>query len=75
MMLKDFIYDKKFKILLIDNNISLLNYIDIISFSDNNIIIKCPNYILEIIGNNLIITKMIDTELNIKGHIDSLKFK
>lgn len=74
-MLKEYIYDKRFQLLIVDNSIDVVNYIDIISFNDKNIIIKCPNYILDIGGTSLIITKLIDTEIIINGQIDSIKFK
>ena len=74
-MLKDYIYDNKFQLLVIDNMIDLLNYIDIISFSDTNIIVKCPNYTISIKGSNLTITKMIDTELVINGNINDIEFR
>jgi len=74
-MLKEYIYDNKFQILIIDNNINLLNYVDILSFSDSDIIVKCPDYTIIIKGKNLTITKMIDKELVINGNIVNIEFR
>ena len=53
----------------------ILNYVEIISFSDTKVIIKCPNNTLCINGNNLIISKLLKDELLIKGKIINIEFR
>lgn len=74
-MLKEYIYDNKFQLLVVDNTINILNYEELISFSDIKVIIKCKNNNLTINGKNLIINKMIYNELLIKGVITSIEFR
>ena len=74
-MLREYIYDDKFQIWIINNNINILNYIEIISFSDTKVIIKCPSNTLCINGNNLIISKLLKDELLIKGKIINIEFR
>jgi len=74
-MLREYIYDDKFQILIYDNLVNILNYIDIISFSENKVIIKCPNNTLDIKGTDLIISKLLQDELLIKGKILSIVFR
>lgn len=74
-MLREYIYDDKFQIWIINNTISILNYIEIISFSDTKVIIKCPNNMLCINGNNLTISKLLKDELEILGRIINIEFR
>lgn len=74
-MLRDYIYDTKFQIYIIDKSIDILNYVDIISFDDNKIIIECPNCNLIIKGIDLTISKMLERELLIKGNIEYIEFR
>ena len=74
-MLREYVYDDKFQIWIINNTINILNYIEIISFSDTKVIIKCPNNTLCINGNNLIISKLLKDELLIKGKITNIEFR
>lgn len=74
-MLREYIYDNKFQIWIIENSINISNYIDIISFSEDLVIIKCPSNTLHIKGENLIISKLLTEELLIKGKILNIEFR
>ncbi len=74
-MLREYIYDNQFQIWYINKYLNIYNYIEILSFDDNNIKIKIPDSILSIKGKNLTITKMISDELLIKGNIINIEFK
>ena len=74
-MLKDYIYNQKAQILIIDNKVDILNYEDIISFSDNKIILKYDKRNLIINGTDLIIAKLMDDEVLIKGNIINIEFR
>lgn len=74
-MLRDYIYDTKFQLFIFDSYINVLNYIEIISFTDSKIIIKCPSYNLVINGFDLIISKMMECELLIKGKLKQIEFR
>ena len=74
-MLREYIYDNKFQIWYIDNSVNICNYVEIMSFDDNIIKIKCPSNIVSIKGKELTITKMLNDELLIKGKIINIEFK
>lgn len=65
----NFLYDLDYFITIYDNYIHIFNYKELISLSDTKIVLKMPNFTLEIKGNNLFITKMLKNELLIKGNI------
>ena len=71
----NFIKDTKFKIIIYDNLINIVNYKDIIIFEDNKIVINCNNFNISIKGNDLIINKVYDNELLIKGNILNIEFR
>lgn len=74
-MLREYIYDNKFQVWIIDDSINVLNYIDIISFSEDRVVLRCPNNILDIKGKDLIISKLLKDELLIKGHVLNIEFR
>ena len=74
-MLRDYIYDTKFQLWVFDDSINILNYLEIISFDDDKIILKYPNGILSINGKDLVITKMLSSELLVNGIIKNIEFR
>lgn len=74
-MLREYIYDRNFQVIILNNMVNILNYIDIVSFSDSKIIIKYDKGTLLINGSNLVIGKMLNDELLIKGKIINIEFR
>ena len=69
--INDYIVDKEYKIIIKNNYVNVINYEEIKDFNDNKIeIINKKNNITKIIGENLIISKMQDNEVLIKGKIN-----
>ncbi len=71
----DYIKDTKFKIIIYDNKIDILNYKEIIIFESNKIVINCNTFNISIKGNNLIINKVYDNEVLIIGNILNIEFR
>ena len=71
--LENYLIDKKYKIIIKDNQINIINYEEIIEFGINKIIIKCNNTKIIIEGTNLLISKMQDEEILIKGKISIIR--
>ena len=71
--LNDYLIDTKYKIIIKDNQINIINYEEIIDFGINKITVKCNTNKIIIEGNNLIITKMLDDEILIKGIITIIR--
>lgn len=74
-MLRNYIYDKRFQIYIFENKINILNYNNIISFTDKKIIIDIDKNIITINGSDLIISKLLDDELLIEGLIVNVEFR
>lgn len=73
-MIKEFIKDNKYKILIEENAICIRNYIRIEDISPLNIIIKFNDMKLLIRGKNLIINKLDSSDLRIIGNIKGIEF-
>lgn len=70
-----YLIDRNYKITYLKNCINIDNYVEIIDFNSSNIKIKYNSGITEIIGKNLVVNKMLDSELLITGDIYEIKLK
>lgn len=75
MNLRSYILENKFKITIIENKVSIINYLEIDAFDENKIVIRYKEGIVVISGNNLIISKLLDDELLISGDILKVEFR
>ena len=56
----EYLLDSKFKIIITDSYINVINYKELISINSNNIILKYNNGSINIKGNDLLITKLLN---------------
>lgn len=75
MSIKSYILEDEFKITVLNNRVNVLNYIDIISFSDSNITVKGKQCSVSIKGSSLVIKKLVKDEMLIIGNISSIEFR
>ncbi len=68
----NYIKDNSFKITIINNNINIDNYTDIISIEKDRISLFNDKKIIVIKGKNLLLKKILDNELLITGYIKSI---
>ena len=71
--IKNYLYDKEYKIIIKENAINIINYDEIVSFSLNNISVKYQDKIISIDGYNLTISKMVYDEVLITGEIVNVR--
>ena len=71
----NFLYDKNYYIGIYDNSLYCFNYQELILLTDNLIILKMPNWNMEVNGNNLTVSKMCPNEIIIKGCITNIGIK
>lgn len=71
--LDKYLEDEDYKISIKKNQINIINFKEIIDFSDNKITLKCDNKRIDVEGKNLIISKMMDDELLIIGNINNIR--
>ena len=75
MNIKNYFLEKDFKIIIMNNKIDIVNYTSIEHVSTNNISLKYEMGIINIIGENLVIKKLMNDEILITGEINNLEFR
>ena len=65
----NYLVDKEYKIIIKKNYLDIINYEEVNDFSDIEIKIKHKDGITKIIGDNLVISKMLDEEIIIMGNV------
>lgn len=71
--LKNIIYDKTFRITILEDKINIINYENILIFEDEKIIIKTKKGLVKITGTKLVISKLYNNEVLIKGNIKNVE--
>ena len=71
----EYIKDDNLKINLYKDKVNIVNYKSILVFDDDKILVDCSSFNLLISGSNLIINKLYDHELLIKGNIDKIEYR
>lgn len=72
--LKNIVYDKTFKVIILENKINIINYTEVVIFEDERIVIKAKNKLINIKGKNLIINRLEENEILVLGKIKSVEF-
>ena len=62
----NYISEYKYKVIIVDNSVNIVNYKKIIEFTDNVIKVESKDGITTVNGSNLVITKMLSDEILIK---------
>ena len=73
--IRNFIKDDNFRLNMYDDKVDIINYSEIVDFSSDKIVLKNFDRFIYVNGNNLVINKLLDTELLISGAISSLDFR
>ncbi len=68
----DFLYDKKYFITMYENYLYIYNFQEIITLTNELIMLSIENFKLKITGNDLKIKKINSNELLIEGNIINL---
>lgn len=68
----NYLLDNSFRFTVFKDGIHLFNYKDILSLKNNNIVIR-GEFVVEVNGNNLVLNKMLDSEVLITGMIKDIK--
>ena len=72
-ILKNYLRNEDYYIVIYSDFVYIYKYEEILKFTDKIINIKLKNLKINIIGNNLLITKLEHNELLIKGNIYNLE--
>lgn len=71
--LRNYLSDNNFKMVYTTKYLNIVNYLKIMILEDNKIEILIPNKILKIIGKNLKLKRIMNSEILIDGAIIELK--
>ena len=71
--ISNYINDKEFKFTIYENKIHIINMKRIITLEDNYISLLSINKKINIKGTNLVLSKLVDNELLIKGNISNIE--
>ena len=72
---RSYLLEDKFSMNVLKNRIEILNYLEISHFENNKIIIKYEEGEVVILGSNLIISRLMDDSLLIKGNINNIELR
>ena len=73
--IRSYILEEEFKVIIKQNKLNIINYIELIDFNDYEIKIKYIDGILLVNGSNLILKKILNEELLIEGNISKIEFR
>ena len=73
--LRSIVYDETFKIIVLKNKVNIINYIDILIFEDEKILVKTKEGTVKLKGSNLTINKLYNNELLVEGKIETIEFR
>ena len=73
--IRSYIMEDDTKITIINNKLNITNYLDIGHFDSNKIIIKLTNKNIIIKGEDLVVSKLLDSEILITGVFDIIEFR
>lgn len=73
-MIDDYVNDRKYSMIYKDNKLNIINYSEIIDFSSKLISIRHEDNVYHIEGDNLVISRMMDSEILITGDISKISF-
>lgn len=73
--IRNYILEDEFKMIYLNNKLDIVNYISIIHFDSNKIIIEYKDGKLSISGSNLVVSKLLIDEILIEGSIENIEFR
>lgn len=72
---RDIILDTEFKITVLLDRIDIINYESIGHFDNNKVIVRHKNGDIVIKGKNLVVSKLMNDEVLVKGKIENIELR
>lgn len=73
--LQNFLLDQDYYIDIFNNCVHVYYYEELLSLNETKIELKLKEFILEIIGDNLIVSRLDNHEILVKGIIKEMRFQ
>lgn len=73
--IKNLINENSFKVISNSKYIDIINYTKIDKIEANNVLIYYANGLIEVIGNDMSVVKLLDMEILITGDIKKIEYR
>ncbi len=73
--IREYLLEEEFTVNLFKNKINIVNYTNIDHFDINKVVIRYKEGILKIIGNDLVVSKLLNDEILIIGEIHKIELR
>lgn len=73
--IREYMLEEKFKISYFNKKLDVVNYVKVEHFDSNRISISYKDGVINILGTQLVITRLLKDELVISGLIEKLELK
>ena len=70
-----YLIDNNHKVTIEKNRVHIINYIEIVDFSSDRVIVKYSDGLIMLMGKDLVVSKMLDDDLLIMGKLYSIEYK
>lgn len=69
-----YLIDSEYRINIYGDGVHIINYLEVVDFSNTKVVVRYRDGITIIEGENLVVSKMMDDELLITGKLKVLKY-
>ena len=73
--IRSYILESDTKITIVNNKLNITNYIDMGHFDSNKVVVKLKDKNIIIKGNDLVVSKLLDSEVLITGDFNIIEFR
>lgn len=73
--IRSYIKEDDLKITILNNKINIVNYKDIGHFDSNKIVVKTDNGKIIVKGSDLVVSKLLSSEILITGNFSNIEFR
>jgi len=73
--IRSYILEDDLKITILNNKINIVNYKDIGHFDSNKIVVKVDNGEVIVKGSDLVVSKLLSSEILITGNFSNIEFR
>lgn len=70
-----YLIDNNHKVTIENNRVHIINYLEIVDFSSDKVIVKYSDGLIILMGHDLVVSKMLNDELLIMGKLKSIEYK
>ena len=69
-----YLVDREYKVTLSKGRAHIINYLEIVDFSSDRVVVKYDGGKTTLLGTNLVVSKMLEDELIITGNLQSIEY-